>query len=281
MIDRPLVSIIIPVYNGAAYVSEAIRSALGQTYQHIEVIVIDDGSTDGTGRIVQAFCADSRLKYFFQENRGLAGARNAGIQKSGGEYVSFLDADDTYYPDKIEHMLGWRHEDNRASVYCCISDIVFEHMPEKRFVFTGMKIPEGSIGAGEMKHMLERGNFINVNTALVARSVFVSGIFFDESIRTSEDWDFWIRIALSDSSFFFRHELLVTTRMRKDSLQSNTTMQKRNNIYVYEKNFGKAPLSLKCQLILAKVFDLLPAFLRRPLSNVLRHRSKYSLHTPA
>ena len=98
--QNPLVTVIITAYNTEKYVKQAIESVIGQTYQHLEIIVVDDGSTDQTGTIAQSF--GDKILYVRQENKGESGARNTGVMRATGEYISFLDADDYYVPEKIE-----------------------------------------------------------------------------------------------------------------------------------------------------------------------------------
>lgn len=103
MMSNPLVSIIIPAYNLEDYIEPCVRSALGQSWKHIEVIAVDDGSTDSTGMKLDALAGeDSRLKVVHKLNGGVAKAREAGIASASGEYLAFLDADDIYYPEFIE-----------------------------------------------------------------------------------------------------------------------------------------------------------------------------------
>ncbi|NOY98886.1 MAG: glycosyltransferase family 2 protein [Chloroflexi bacterium] len=96
--DSPLVSVIMPVFNGEKYLCEAIESIVSQTYHHLEVIVVDDGSTDGSSDIVESF---HQVQYLFQDNAGHAAARNRGIRAAKGEYIAFLDADDLWMPEKL------------------------------------------------------------------------------------------------------------------------------------------------------------------------------------
>lgn len=99
MKNNPLISIILPVYNGEAYLAEAIESVLNQKYKPIEIIVVDDGSTDKSAEIVKRY---SELKYFFQTNKGTASARNLGIQKANSSFLAFLDQDDLWVEKKLE-----------------------------------------------------------------------------------------------------------------------------------------------------------------------------------
>lgn len=100
-----LISVIIPVYNVRPYLQEAINSVLNQSYQNLEIILIDDGSTDGSGKICDAYAKrDSRIRVFHQTNRGLSVARNAGIDRCRGEMIAFLDSDDAYCKDMLQKM---------------------------------------------------------------------------------------------------------------------------------------------------------------------------------
>lgn len=102
---EPLVSVIIPVYNVLPYLREALDSIINQTYKNLEIIVVDDGSTDGSGEVCDEYLSDPRVIVIHQENKGLSGARNTALDRMTGEYVAFLDSDDAYMPEMIEKML--------------------------------------------------------------------------------------------------------------------------------------------------------------------------------
>lgn len=101
---EPLISIIVPVYNVLPYLWEALDSAVHQTWKNLEILIIDDGSTDGSGEVCDEYLSDPRVKVIHQENKGLSGARNTGLDLMTGEYVAFLDPDDAYYPEMIERL---------------------------------------------------------------------------------------------------------------------------------------------------------------------------------
>ncbi len=102
---EPLVSVIIPVYNVLPYLREALDSVINQTYKNLEILIVDDGSTDGSGEICDEYLSDPRVVVIHQENKGLSGARNTGLDRMTGEYVAFLDSDDAFMPEMIEKML--------------------------------------------------------------------------------------------------------------------------------------------------------------------------------
>ncbi len=102
---EPLVSVIIPVYNVLPYLREALDSVINQTYKNLEILIVDDGSTDGSGAVCDEYLSDPRVIVIHQENKGLSGARNTGLDRMTGEYVAFLDSDDAFMPEMIEKML--------------------------------------------------------------------------------------------------------------------------------------------------------------------------------
>ena len=115
---EPLISVIIPVYNVAQYVKEAIDSVINQTYKKLEIIVIDDGSTDESGKICDSYAADPRVKVIHQKNKGLSGARNTGLDVMTGDVVAFLDSDDYYYPNMLEIMAAEMIRSDADIVIC-------------------------------------------------------------------------------------------------------------------------------------------------------------------
>ena len=103
---EPLVSVIVPVYNVLPYLREALDSVINQTYRNLEILIVDDGSTDGSGEVCDEYLSDPRVIVIHQENKGLSGARNTGLDRMAGEYVAFLDSDDAFMPEMIERMVN-------------------------------------------------------------------------------------------------------------------------------------------------------------------------------
>jgi hypothetical protein len=180
------VSVIIPAYNQADYLPKAIHSVLDQTYTDFEILVVDDGSTDETADIANAL-TDERVRYIYQDNKGLSAARNTGIKHSSGKYLTYLDSDDQFLPEKLEVLVN-----------------VLEENPHFGFA-AGQAIPidEEDIPVGEIfdvplpddSSQLLLGNPLHVGSVMVERSWQEIAGFFDETLLSYEDWDMWLRLA--------------------------------------------------------------------------------------
>ena len=133
---EPLVSVIIPVYNVLPYLREALDSVINQTYKNLEILVVDDGSTDGSGEVCDEYLSDPRVIVIHQENKGLSGARNTALDRMTGEYVAFLDSDDAFMPDMIEKMLDALLLNQTDAVICgyfvCRTDRTFDTLKDDK-----------------------------------------------------------------------------------------------------------------------------------------------------
>jgi glycosyltransferase involved in cell wall biosynthesis len=190
--DMPAVSIIIPTYNRAEYLEEAIRSVLTQTFRDFEIIVVDDGSTDNTPDVIKKF-SSREIKYIFQENRGAGAARNAGVLGSSGRLVAFLDADDIWLPFKLETQIQALTDHPQARVVYC--DMFFfgavnGNYPETYFRSLKWPPPEGRV----MEKMAAK-SFGIPSTLLVYREVFEQTGLFDETLPHCDDYDMLLRLA--------------------------------------------------------------------------------------
>ncbi len=204
-ISNPLVSIIIPVFNGADYLNQAIDSALAQTYQNIEVIVIDDGSNDQGATEAIALSYGNRVSYYRKENGGVATALNLGIAKMKGTYFSWLSHDDLYAPDKIEtQVLEISQHDNKTILY---SDYrVFGKEP---FVSFDGKLP--TITPQDFRCWITIENHIHGCTLLIPRSAFEEYGPFNPALRTTQDYAMWFNLA---KTYKFLHMPTITVFAR-------------------------------------------------------------------
>lgn len=215
-ITTPLVSIIIPTFNHRSYVCEAIDSCFLQTYSNIEVVVVDDGSTDGTGDMLREHYGD-RIRYFYQNNQGLSAARNTAVQSANGEYIHLLDADDMLLPTKISRSIE-----------------VFQKNPEVVLVYTQCHFVEADgktiipkeqpdLPAGDIFCELlcgPRGDFIPQCTTLVKRQALLELGGFNVKLAAAEDWDMWLRLA-ARSPFGVVNEPLSLYRVLPSAMHTN------------------------------------------------------------
>ena len=210
--DELMISVIIPTYNAAAYIYEALDSVLAQTYKDYEIIVIDDGSTDDTKELIEVHYP--AVKYFYVENNGVSAARNLGIVKAQGEFIAFLDADDMWLPEKLEKQLTVFGADESVG-------LVFT----ENYFFND----QGLSGFTNKKSRLMRGDivkniFLNsyavTSTVMVRKSVFKQVGLFEEELSVAEDDNMWMRIAMKFGVELI-DECLVMYRMTAGSLSSN------------------------------------------------------------
>jgi len=187
----PVVSIVIPAYNAKDWIDQAIQSALGQSYDNFEIVVVDDGSTDDTSTVVQQY--GDPVRYVWKENGGSASARNRGIAEAQGTYIAFLDADDVWHPTKLARQMGLHNRN--ASLVWSYTDV--ELIDARSGALIHRKSAVRDHPEGDVLGQLITGNFIVASTVLVHRRVFDEVGQFDESSlhRISEDWDMWLRIA--------------------------------------------------------------------------------------
>jgi len=188
---NPLVSVIIPTYNRAHLLSRAIGSVLKQSYQDFELILVDDGSTDDTEKVVKGF-HDERVRYIsYEENRGGAAARNVGIQVAEGEYLAFLDSDDEWYLDKLERQLKvFEGLSSKFGVVYTGGYLIFPDDTKVYIPSDDLKPTSGDIH----KDILER-SFVNTVSALVRRECFDGAGLFDERLPSVQDRELWMRVS--------------------------------------------------------------------------------------
>lgn len=204
----PLASIIIPAFNAEHYVRSAIESAIVQTHPAVEVVLVDDGSTDATEHIMKKYQSHPRVRMFSEPNKGLAAARNAGIRISRGEYVCFLDADDMYLPHKVARQVATLEEYSDYGV--CYSDLFhFSDAEPPTYYHHRYTYPSGDV----FRDLLEK-QLINPVTVMARREVFDQFGTFNETYACAEDWDLWLRWAWANVKFCFLNEKLALYRIR-------------------------------------------------------------------
>ena len=232
---RPLVSTVIPAFNAERFIKRAIDSALAQTYENIEIIIINDGSTDATAEIVGEF-TDPRIICQNQKNAGLGNARNNGIRRSNGEYITFLDSDDYYLPEKVEEQVAFLLSNKQYEVVYCNAPHFYSENPNVLF------LPRGNRHSGNVLPELLKTSFINPNTLMAVREVFDKCSLFSEKRYYPEDWDMWLRIALAGFEFGYLDKNLVIVEERSDGLtmMENQPLYKKSAVQMFEDLFPGA-----------------------------------------
>ena len=220
--DRALVSVIIPAFDAAKHIRQTLNSVLAQTYQALEVIVVDDGSTDATGAIVEEFVKkDARVKLVRQCNAGVGAARNTAIRMARGEYVAPLDADDFWFPKKLEKQVARMEQSGEETgvVYCWSRQVDED----------GDFVVAGSLNSsleGRLRHALVLANILENASVPLFRAAALTrvGLYLTRieqgGAQGCEDWDLYIRIA-ETLSIRVVPEILVAYRQTSSSMKVN------------------------------------------------------------
>ena len=210
MPDNPKVSVIMPTYNRARFIKDAIKSVLNQSFKDFELIIINDGSTDATEKIILKF-KDPRIIYIKKKkNKGLPSARNLGISRARGRYISYLDDDDIYYPRHLKRLSDFL--DTHPGIGLVYADVEFKKYG-KTFVPYSFDYSK--------KH-LEVDNIISGDVSLMhRREVFDKAGYFDESLSFGEDWDMWLRIS-DVCNFFHLKDVVACVRFHAGNMTNNT-----------------------------------------------------------
>jgi len=220
----PKVSVIIPTYNRARYICEAVESVLNQTYKDYEIIIIDDGSTDNTKQVLdeyllsKGFKIDNKenyclysltakpytlIRYIYQENKGEAGARNRGIKEAKGEYIAFLDSDDLWRENKLEKQI-----------------VIIESSKDIDLVYCAMQVLRNGIIENSLKPAEPAFNFFDLllegksipMTMIIRKRCFSEIDWFDENIKLACDYEMWLRFTLKYKVKFLDEPLAICRR---------------------------------------------------------------------
>jgi len=233
----PLVSVVLPVHNGEGTVREAVESVLGQTYSHLELIVVNDGSTDSTLDVLSKI-KDPRMRICSFPNAGPSAGRNRGIALASGAYLAFIDADDLWLPDKLAAQLAALRQDSQAGVAYGWTDFVgatgkFVHS-DRRVTFNG-----------DVYRRMLIHNFIDSGSNIMVRKEALDDVGrFDESLPTVEDWDLYIRLAVR-YPFVCVPKVLVRYRLSPTSLTNQILVMEESYWRVINRAFAAAPAPLQ------------------------------------
>lgn len=233
-----LFSVVIPAYNADHFIRDALGSVSTQTITDYEIVVVDDGSQDGTVKLVKAWAADHpgiELRVLQQEHGGIGEARNAGVREAAGRYVAFLDADDIWMERKLEAVAKCL-DDPRAAELICHDEWLDEH---------GIKTGRLTHGPyTTYRDLLFKGNTVSTSATVVQRSKLleVGGFSTDLRFNSMEDYDLWLRLARSGCRIQYLHEVLGLYRLHGQGISSKIEMHYEHGLNVLETHFCEWPL---------------------------------------
>jgi len=226
--NKPLVSVIIPAYNHELYVGETLQSVVGQTYPNIEIIIINDGSTDKTGEIIKSYLYKNRhlnINFFEKDNEGISKTLNKGLSMANGEYIAVIASDDLWHSQKIEKQVCLM--ENNKNIGLVFSDATFIEKDKLTNKYTNYKpfIPKlfkNNIQNTNIYETLLKGNIIPALTVMVRKKCFDDVGVFDENLR-GEDHDMWLRITQKYPVGFI-DEPLAYYRMHSSNASKKDTL---------------------------------------------------------
>ncbi len=235
----PQISVIIPAYNAERTIRKTIESVQEQTFQDFEIIVINDGSKDGTLELLQSI-EDERLKIFSYENGGLPTARNRGIFHACGEFISFIDADDLWTADKLELQLSALQQHPEAGVAYSWTYFMYENGDSFSFHPCPATHFEGNV-----YDKLLVSDFIRSGSNVMLRKQAIESVGgFDPTLRSCEDWDCWLRLAVKWSFVVVpKHQILY--RQASGAMSSKVDTMKQAALIALEKAYQAAPPELQ------------------------------------
>jgi len=238
--SSPSVSIIIPDYNHARFVGDAISSVLAQDYNDLEIIVVDDGSTDNSREVIDQF--GSQVKYIYQENAGLSAARNTGIRASKGVFIGVLDADDMYEPAFIKTLVrSLEANPDVDGIYCG-----YRFVDEKNNLLP--QIENRPVPSDKLYVALLDGNFFVPESIFLRRHVYETVGFFDEALRGVEDWDMWLRVT-KKYKIIHLNKILTRHRILPGSMSADPLRGFTYRLVVLKKHIGDEPVDSGSSMI--------------------------------
>jgi len=226
----PVVSVVIPAYNVAPYISETLRSVFAQTFAGYEVIVVNDGSPDTEDLERELAPCLNRIVYLKQENQGAGAARNAGIMAARGDFIAFLDADDLWLPDYLSEQLSFIRSNDYDLVYA--DALLFGQSPLAGRSFMQIAPSNGHVSF----QSLISGQCNVITSGVVARKRLILEVgMFDEQLRNSQDFELWVRLVRHGARASYQRKVLLRYRYHENSLSGDALNQIRRELRVLGK----------------------------------------------
>ncbi len=231
---KPKVSVIIPTYNRLPMVREAVESVLAQDFEDFELIVVDDGSTDGTAEAIRGYGGRVRL-IEHPHNRGVSAARNTGILHSRGKYIAFLDSDDLWVKGKLKIQVNFLDENPQYPL--CYTDEIWIRKGKR---VNPMK--KHSKYSGWIFEKCLPLCIISPSSVMIRRTLFKKVGLFDEALPVCEDYDFWLRVSIRFPIFFINKKLIIKRGGHPDQLSQRSWGNDRYRVIALEKLLSEFPL---------------------------------------
>ncbi|MFI5361857.1 MAG: glycosyltransferase family 2 protein [Elusimicrobiota bacterium] len=234
MSSVPRVSVVIPAYNVAPFIGEALESVFSQTFADYEVIVVNDGSPD-TQELESALAPRlSRLRYIKQANQGASAARNAGLKAARGEFVAFLDADDAWLPEYLKRQLKFL--DERGADLVCADAAIFGETRDAGRTFMQLYMGTAPAAGGvTFLDLLSAEKCLITSGILVRLKTVLEVGLFDEGLRNAQDYDLWMRLARHNARLAYQRETLLRYRVRRGSLTGDAINSNLRDLRVFDK----------------------------------------------
>ncbi len=234
----PKATVVIPAYNVGTYIEDTLISLKRQTFEAFEVVVVDDGSTDETAAIVRSFCQrDERFRLITKSNGGLSSARNFGIRHARSNYIAMLDGDDLYEPDKLANHVQWLDANPQIGVIYSASKTIRDDGRVTWLSISGKPIHADPLVSLLCKNFVGHGS-----NAMFRRSLIEEVGEFDETLRSSEDIDFWLRVAATGRWRFQRErQSLCCYRVRPSGLSFNVNQMYDSHLRVLQAAADRSP----------------------------------------
>ena len=233
MNSKPIVSIIIPVYNGSNYLKQAIESAINQDYEFLEIIVVDDGSDDSgeTSEIAKSY--GDRIKYFEKINNGVASALNFGISKMKGDFFSWLSHDDLYTPDKLSKQIDFLIKNNLSTDKTILFSN-FHLIDYEGKIFHSTNLEPGN--SSNFRAWLAAYSYLNGCTLLIPRILFDLVGQFNENLKHTQDYDLLFRMSYH-ANFIFHDDTIVYSRQHPEQDSRSKNLEAFKEVYLLKKSF--------------------------------------------
>lgn len=223
MSNHHLVSVIIPVYNGERYLSEAIQSVIEQTYEPIEIILVDDGSTDNTAQVAKQF--QQNIHYVYQPNSGAPSARNTGLKIAVGNIIAFLDADDMWNSNKLEIQINHLTKNPLTEIVLGYQQVIYiSEIIEGKPKFQNYSTPEMALQLG---------------TAVFRKSVFEKVGLFNPELRYADDWDWFMRAREMEVLMMIHSETVLFYRRHDHNLTNQRELDNKYTIKMLKKSLDR------------------------------------------